>query len=207
MIDFPCRCGYLFSVPQELSGTPLQCPQCHGLVDVPLLSDLESQNPDGTIKVEKFERKSEPERIKELQRIYRPSRRDADGDEIDLRATFEQIQNAGVEEIPIGSKDGLIPAAPKYDPVTGELMVPLDIKREASGPVVAIPVVPTTLNYASGVAKNLPGFVQSAAGFLSAGSIAVLFVILLIHLFTIALWVPVALGMLTAGIIQFIVPS
>ena len=199
MIDFTCRCGYMFSVPQELSGSSLQCPECHNLVDVPLLSDLASQNADGTIKVENLQLRSEPERIKELQRIYRPSRKDAGGNEIDLRATDEEIQNAGVDAIPIGSRDGLIPAAPKYDPETGELIVPLDIKREVRGPLAAIPVASATLNYAVGLATPLPSFLQTVAGFLSAGSIAVLFSILLVHLFVIATWVPVGMGLFFAG--------
>ncbi|MFI5379721.1 MAG: hypothetical protein ACHRHE_10520 [Tepidisphaerales bacterium] len=200
MIDFKCHCGYQFSVPQELSGSSLQCPGCHLLADVPLLSDLESINPDGTVKVEALALKSEPERIKELQRIYRPSRRDNDGNELDLRATFEEIQKAGVEEIPIGSKDGLIPGAPKYDPETGELIVPLDIKREAQGPRPAIPVAPKSLNYAQGPTTALPGFVQTIAGFMSAGSVAVLFSILMVHLLVVATWVPVGFGMIFAGV-------
>jgi hypothetical protein len=199
MIDFKCHCGYQFSVPQELSGSSLQCPECHLLVDVPLLSDLQNINPDGTVKVEALALKSEPERIKELQRIYRPSRRDSEGNELDLRATFEEIQNAGVEEIPIGSKDGLIPAAPKYDPETGELIVPLDIKREAEGPKPAIPVAPTSLNYARGLPNPLPGFLQTIGGFLSAGSLAVLFSILMVHLVTMATWLMVGMGLFFAG--------
>ena len=203
MIDFKCRCGYEFSVPQELSGSSLQCPQCQLLVDVPLLSDLEQINPDGTVKVEDLALKSEPERIRELQRIYRPSRRDADGNELDLRATDEEIQNAGVEEIPIGSRDGLIPAAPRYDPETGELIVPLDVKRDPQGPLPAIPVASATLNYARGLAPPLPGFLQTISGFLSAGSLAVMFSILLLHLIVIAIWVPIGVGLFFAAIFLF----
>ncbi len=204
MIDFKCSCGYELSVPQELSGSSLQCPACHLLVDVPLLSDLDRLNPDGTVKVVPLEVKPELERIRELHRIYRPGRRDAEGNEIDLRATFDEIQNAGVEEIPIGSRDGLIPAPPKYDPETGELIVPLDIKRDRTGPPAAIPVATPVLNYAREVAVPLPGFLPVIGAFMSAGSLAVILSVVMVHLLAIAAWIPVGSGLVFVGGFQIV---
>jgi hypothetical protein len=151
MINFSCRCGEKFSVPADLAGNPLQCPQCHLLVEVPLLSELESIEADGTLKLGEVPEKpeSDAERIRKLRHIYHPGRQDDDGVDIDLRADDETLRNAGVVEIPLGSTDGLIPMPPRYDPDTGEVIKPLDLKPEEARPLAAIPVAAPALNYAT----------------------------------------------------------
>ena len=51
MIKFPCKCGFEFDVPEEMAGQPLQCPRCMLLNEVPLLSDLNELEGDGTIRL------------------------------------------------------------------------------------------------------------------------------------------------------------
>src|SRR3954454_9986290 len=52
MIKFPCKCGFEFEVAEEMGGQPLQCPRCMLLNEVPLLSDLNDMEQDGTIRLE-----------------------------------------------------------------------------------------------------------------------------------------------------------
>lgn len=149
MIEFPCRCGRGFSVPEDQAGTSFQCPNCHLLVEVPLLSDLQNIDKDGMYKIDELEVKSDEKRIKELRRIYLAGHSGRDSEQIDLRSTDEDLQKAGVVE-ERSPEDGLIPAAPIYDPVTGELIEAIDIKPEPKKPMAAIPVdaEAPTLNYA-----------------------------------------------------------
>jgi hypothetical protein len=150
MITFPCPCGtHSFSLPDDEAGALVQCPNCKRLNDVPTLSDLAAMEQDGTVKFAPEKPKSERNRLAELQRSFGRSRKDANGNEIDLRQTFDQLRSLG--EKPIELAD----AAPKYDPLTGELIRPIDIRPTAPRPVIAIAQVaapaprnPSTLNYA-----------------------------------------------------------
>src|SRR5437762_1202833 len=113
MIKFPCACGFEFEVPEQMAGSPLQCPRCMRLNDVPLLSDLGQLDKDGTILMEPIPLEEEGKREAELKRAYMPRRHDESGDEYDLRATFEEVVEAGADEIPLEMKDELRPGAPK----------------------------------------------------------------------------------------------
>src|SRR5687768_7508365 len=152
MINFPCSCGHRFSFPDEEAGGMVQCPQCKRLVDIRIPGDLANFEEDGTLKMEiPFKEDPDEDRIQELKRAYRPGLRDEYGQEYDLRVTMEQIEAAGVEEVPLELKDEVRPGAPKYDPETGELIRPMDVKTRtaADSAVPAIPVAQRTLKYAS----------------------------------------------------------
>lgn len=138
----------------DFAGSSIQCPKCRRLVDVPTLSDIRTLTEDGTYKMGRLEIRDEPDRLAKLQRAFGPSRTDEDGNEIDLREKF------GDDAIPMEDddilevvKEEVIP--PKYDPVTGELVRAVPLKRE---PVkfdpATIPMAKAVINYAAGDQKN-----------------------------------------------------
>ncbi len=134
MIRFKCNCGQPFECSDDEAGTGFQCPSCGRLVDVPTLSELHTISEDGTYKVDENpeERGADEQmaRVEELERVYTRHRTDDYGREIDLRTTLEEVQRAGTEEIPLSLADEAKPGAPKYDPITGELIRPLDVKDD-----------------------------------------------------------------------------
>src|SRR4051812_34288589 len=96
MIEFPCRCGrYNFSVPTEMAGDSVQCPECRRLIDVPLMSDLAAMEDDGSLKLgAKVETPSEAEVVRKAMRAFTRERFDEHGNEIDMRATFDDVLHA-----------------------------------------------------------------------------------------------------------------
>ncbi len=74
---------------------------------------------------------------------------DEQGVEIDLRNTPEQVAAAGTDDSALDYE--VVPTAPKYDPETGELIRPLELREdpENAGHPSQIPLAHTTLNYAS----------------------------------------------------------
>jgi hypothetical protein len=132
MIDFPCKCGYAFSVPLDQAGAMIQCPVCGLLADVPRLSDLAQLNPDGTFAFDEHASPTDMTTASDLHGIFTNRTTSTYGVVKDLRPTaahFSAIDE--VEEIaPL--------AAPRYDPVTGELIRPLPLKDEKPIPVISI---------------------------------------------------------------------
>jgi hypothetical protein len=133
MINFPCHCGHKFSVGEDMAGGMIQCPQCGRLNDVPLLSDLAHLSEDGTYNLELLPEKDESEVAAELQRIYHAGRVDDEGNEIDLRQTLDDIYASGIDQdIPTketAAAEDPRRAAPKYDPMTGELIEPVNVLK------------------------------------------------------------------------------
>jgi hypothetical protein len=199
MIQFPCTCGYRIEVPEELAGTSLQCPECHRLNDVPLLSEIRELEDDGTIKLAPEE---EPEvgRAKQQELAYNPLRQDDEGEDYDLRPTFEDVVHAGADEIPLELKDEVLPGAPKYDPETGELIRPLALKGDEYKRVIPLPPV-ATLSYAQTPDEaRIPMWKVPLAMF-RPGNAVVILVIALAHLFNLGLWIPVGGGLFFAAFI------
>lgn len=130
MIAFSCPCGYRFSLPDDMAGGLTQCPRCRRLVDVPSLSDLQSIAEDGTFKLEDAPVLEEEHRIERLREAFARRRVDDAGQEIDLRPTLSEVRLAGEPGAPVG------PARTprRYDPETGELILPLDVRAGAPGP-------------------------------------------------------------------------
>ncbi len=128
MITFPCRCGHVLNVTEDQAGGTIQCPRCGRLNDIPMLSELAGLEADGTVKLDVREQKREADRLKELSRAF--MRRGIGDEEIDLRPTLEEVKRAGdvgpLEWEPDRAK-------PKYDPVTGELVRPLEVRQETPG--------------------------------------------------------------------------
>lgn len=158
-IQFPCHCGHPFTVPADRAGSTIQCPKCGLLCDIPMLSELENLSDDGTLLLKPAPIKPEPSRIAAVDRHFGPSRTDRNGNEIDLRNTHDDLANIGAApeegQIPAGRKDAK-PAKPKYDPVTGELIRPLQLANKPQAEEAKnIPVAARALTYAAGDASHI----------------------------------------------------
>ena len=102
-----------------MAGGSLQCPKCSRLVSVPTLDDLNTLNPDGTYNLDVV---AEPEHPAEKRRGSRDHM---------LPPDAATPRSMGVQEIPL---EAIEPArvAPRYDPITGELIVPMKWPRWSS---------------------------------------------------------------------------
>ena len=141
MIRFPCRCGEPLDVPSSEAGGIIQCPKCGKLNDVPGLDDLGQIDRDGGYKVSgdrpAADGQRDADRSRQTARALRNGGRDAKGRSRDLRPTLDEFLLAGTTaDTPTEAAD-LKPKRPKYDPVTGELVRPLDLRQE---PLRAEPV-------------------------------------------------------------------
>lgn len=150
MIQFPCTCQYRLEVPDELAGGLIQCPQCGRLNDVPALSDVPHLRDDGTIELELEELPPRPDDLDKLRRAYARASTDDSGEEIDLRPTPQEIALAGEAEP--SPRD--VRPTPKYDPETGELIRPLELKEDSQEQTGPIPVAKAALTYSTDRVKD-----------------------------------------------------
>jgi hypothetical protein len=205
MIKFPCKCGFEFDVSDEMAGNPLQCPRCMLLNEVPLLSDLNDLEKDGTIRLEPVAIEEEGKREAELRRTYLPRRHDDAGNDIDMRNTFEQIVAAGAEDVPLELKDHVRPGTPKYDPVTGELIKPLTVRGDEAKPVIPITAGPPTLHYEKNYVSPALAIWKAPMLLFTPGSAAVLLIMFALHLVALGGWVVIGGGLFFAGFVPLFV--
>jgi hypothetical protein len=143
MITFACRCSHKFSVEDDRAGESLQCPACGLLVDVPTIDDLPGLRDDGSYEFsDEAPLKGMPHQMRDTPSILRR-------DSTDRRQSLKEFLNLGTSESDLLEiKDEVkpgIPKHPKYDPETGELITPLDVRKEVKpAPMMAIPM---TLGY------------------------------------------------------------
>lgn len=152
MIQFPCKCGHPLKLPDDEAGGLTQCPRCGLLVDVPTVADLAHLSADGTIKLHDAPAESSvhsPQALAEMHVAFSPQTTDRRGIEKDLRPDEEFFRRVGDPAAPDDAAAVYArPSrpAPRYDPVTGERIRPLELKDEAGHPAHApqpvIPVVP-----------------------------------------------------------------
>lgn len=135
MIRFKCSCGHPYEVEDDRAGDSFQCEKCLRLLDVPLLSEIDSLEADGTLKVQ-----DAPEHDDSLAQKIR-----AHAHQDDLRQTLDEYLLI----------DDLAPAdaaprkmAPRYDPITGELVEEIDLVPDSTPAPHEIPIATATLNYA-----------------------------------------------------------
>lgn len=141
MIRFGCPCGEKFEVPESLAGDSFQCPRCRRLVDVPMLSDLQAINEDGTLKLTD----AEPVRPELARKMQVFSHRD------DLRNTPDDLLGVGADP----SEGVPHRHSPRYDPETGELVVPIDLRADpAIDHPEDIPMASPVLGYSNAAAPN-----------------------------------------------------
>ena len=196
MIRFACRCKHAFAVEDDLAGGMIQCPVCGRLNDVPTLDDLPNLTADGTYDVEVDLPQDNPYRLAELNLIYAKSRRDAEGDEIDLRISMDQFDAPSgaaaaqdddpLDVIPLKDDEPAAkPSPPRYDPETGELIRPLELKTDGEGEhphpsTIPIAKLAPTLPYASrGIS---PGRSRLTIELLMPANAIVLFVVFVLHI-------------------------
>lgn len=123
-----------------MAGGMLQCPKCGKLNDAPTLSDLANMEGDGTFKLDAPPVEPEKNRLSKLIRTFAHITHDDDGNEIDLRNDVVQMGKAGVNEVAPQYRAKERHNVPKYDPVTGELVLPMEVAEQAATPMMAVPV-------------------------------------------------------------------
>ena len=147
MIRFPCKCGHGFNLTDEWAGSLTQCPRCGRAVDVPTLSDLAHLDADGTFVVDDLpDRPASSAVVAQMHRAFSPHTVDAYGNVKDLRGPIAD-DGDDVEEVGDGDELELLPeepapvrVKPRYDPITGHLIRPLELKDDTPLPV--LPVLP-----------------------------------------------------------------
>jgi hypothetical protein len=182
MIKFNCRCSHTFIVEDDQAGASMQCPACGLLVDVPTLSDLPNLSADGTYTLSDYETPAEPDRFNTLYRSFTRDHVDpGTGEEIDLRLDQEDMEGARVD--PLHLKDDPRPARPKYDPVTGELIRPLDVEGGDDAPSpAAIPMAQSVVSYATAYTQSVPSAWSIAVELLMPINVAVMFFVALAYM-------------------------
>jgi hypothetical protein len=148
MIRFECRCQHVFEVPPEMAGDAIQCPQCGLLNDVPVLSQLADLDEHGMYKVGEDTTLKEPDRLEQLNRSFAPTRVDEYGNDIDLRTTMEEFRKLGADDDILDLAADARPAAPRYDPVTGELIREIELGEDHHPVQPPIPMASPALDYA-----------------------------------------------------------
>jgi hypothetical protein len=185
MIRFHCTCKHLFETDENMAGGLVQCPRCGKLNDIPTLSDLQLIAEDGTYRVGVDTPEDEANRLAELKRAFSRKRVDEYGAEIDLRPTMQDIQSYGAEEVPLELKDEVRPGAPKYDPITGELIRPMDVRTPtaAESAIPAMPVPQKMLKYATPDEHVVTNGFHILRQMFTLPNLVVMLVIFMVHLF------------------------
>jgi hypothetical protein len=207
MIRFPCTCKqHLFEVDDDDAGRQLQCPRCGRLNDVPTLSDLASISEDGTYRLDATidRHEAEQERLAQLQRAFARTRVDEWGREIDLRPTMDDVMAAN--SAPAAGPDGAVrTGAPKYDPVTGELVRAIELNTDPRLSQPPIPVAKRAIHYAAAEASNRQSIYSIFLQLFTAPNVTVMTFIFITHLIIQMMAVAVAMGMFLVVPVAFAV--
>lgn len=224
MIRFTCLCRHRIEADDDMAGGMVQCTKCGRLNDVPTLSDLPHLADDGTYNVDVPRPRDNPIRLAELSIIYSKGTSDLDGDVIDLRMTAADLAAPDPTEttddegaIPLKDeprrRSGHPPArpAPRYDPETGELIVPVELKEDPDQPLnaAAIPMAKAAIGYATGAAAHRVSWARTSVELLMPVNVVVMGFIFIIHVLlqftgTIVMsgfWLIVIAPLMLAGII------
>jgi hypothetical protein len=198
MIEFRCTCQHLFQVSDDESGLDIQCPKCGRLNSVPNTADLALLDNDGMYKVdgEIAPEQVNPAREEELKRIFVNSRVDEFGREIDLRShsTPLDYQRVGVDPLDI-VPEGRGPAAPKYDPETGELIRPMEVRKEPLKDVrAAIPLPRKPKRRVAFERLTHVSPMQLLLDLLKPTNLVVMLLIVVAHVFLLVTWFIVLFG-------------
>jgi hypothetical protein len=209
MIRFPCTCGQQYEMPDDKAGTSFQCTHCGLLVDVPVLSDLKNLAADGTYGLDETPiEQHETATLDEMMLAFSRDKVDVYGNEKDLRNTQDDYSGlGGPETLDLAGGDGddddhseaaARARAPKYDPITGELIRPLDV-REKHRPTeaeAAVPVARAMIAYARHRRGEQPFQAsQIIPSMFQAQNLVVTLVIFLVHVFLQFMMFPVMIGM------------
>lgn len=196
MIEFPCHCGHVFRLDNDQAGGLVQCPDCRRLNDVPLHSDLAAIAEDGTYKVGDQHQPPPPDGLADLLYVYQKGALDEHGNEIDLKLKPSDLDVIGGEPVPLVPLEQHKAHAPRYDPETGELVTPFEVKQSETQWVdpSSIPLARPALGYATGDAARAPSMVGAFVRLFLPMNMAVMFAVLLMHLIVLPLFFITAMG-------------
>lgn len=180
MIRIPCRaCGAMLELPRELAGGEFQCPDCHRLNDIPSLHELKQINDDGTYVLDSSLQQGSPDLLAEMVYVYGKSKTDDFGNEIDLRGP-----RAPEEDLFRVADEPHVQPPPKYDPETGELIEPLDVKadprRERLDPAL-IPMARPALGYADQSVEPVISQRSAFVNLLRPSNLVVMLLVYVLH--------------------------
>ena len=201
MIRFPCSCGQPYDVPEDRAGSSFQCMRCGKLVDVPALSDLEHLAADGTYGLD--DKPLEPPDAATLESMmlaFSRGKVDIYGHEKDLRNTQADFAGLGEPEMlefADEAPDYRRAVAPKYDPVTGELIRPMEVKEtKRAADADAVPVAKAMIAYARRRHGEAPfRAAQIIPAMFAAPNLIVVLVIFIAHVGLQLLMIPVMAGL------------
>ena len=146
MIRFHCRCKHSLAVPDEQAGGTVQCRRCGRLNDVPSINDADHIDDDGAYKLDDDRPAAAGHSARDHRRqtveLLRDGGRDERGESRDLRLNIDEFLRIGSPTDPNLDADGIVPDRPHYDPLTGELVRPLDLKRDPPTPARPVKVEP-----------------------------------------------------------------
>jgi hypothetical protein len=133
MIRFSCKCGAEFNFTDDLAGTMTQCPRCRLLVDVPTTEELVWMAPDGALAVDPRSEDAPPARtLAELYKAFARRKSDDDG-----HRSHDDFA-ADVDDPPNVETHRPERITPRYDPETGERIIPLALRDETPQPVIPL---------------------------------------------------------------------
>lgn len=183
MIQFPCRCSQIVSVPEDQAGLTTQCPRCGRLLDIPNLSELTNIDADGSYKLDQPDSRQPQQALQQLTTVYFPGRVDSHGLEIDLRGPTVPPADAPPPPPAPGGH-----TRPRYDPESGELIRVFDVQAspDAAGPPPQpLPVAQRVITYHGGepaaVPERLPGGLRVLLHLLTPTNLIVMGVVCLAH--------------------------
>jgi hypothetical protein len=183
VIEFLCPCTHRFVLEDSQAGGTVQCPKCRRLNDVPTVDDLRRLADDGTYLLDSAPVAEGPDVAETLAYVYQRGARDARGNEIDLRLRRADIEAIGGEPVPLFPEEAPNEHAPKYDPDTGELILPHEINHD--GPSVTrpqdIPMARAAINYASAGAFPKFSFVRAFGMLFSPLNVMAVFAVFCMH--------------------------
>jgi hypothetical protein len=195
MIRFVCTCGHRFEVDDEMAGSSIQCPACGLLTDVPTVSDLASFTDEGTYRLDADRPVvDDPDRLADLGIIYSKHKVDEHGNEIDLRTLpggrpkapsfYDDEEETG--ELELKPVEPVEVQRPKYDPETGELIRPLDVKKDPERDVhpSSIPMAKAAITYAAGDLQKTISPGSIALELFQPMNLVVMFFIFCVHMFS-----------------------
>ena len=140
MIRFSCKCGFEFNVTEDRAGGTVQCPRCSLLVDIPRTDELAWLEADGSYGIDDVPPDEVPgQTLAEMYRVFSRRTTDVDGVERDLRPGVEHFRRIGDPPDAQGYRPERI--APRYDPETGERIIPLSLVDEPPQPVLPLAVL------------------------------------------------------------------
>jgi hypothetical protein len=136
MIRFKCSCGQPYEVEDDRAGDSFQCEKCLRLLDVPGLGEINSLEEDGTLKMQ--DAPDHDDGLAEKMRVH--------GHHADLRQNVDEyflLDDVTPADAPPTRR------APRYDPITGELIEEIELAPNPTPAPQDIPMATPTLNYAS----------------------------------------------------------